>query len=227
MAGAHEVLRSGGISPCNGGPDPDQRGWRDDGHHIRSADLGSESCTDQDLVMISGLNVGSLLVSLPPPPLPSSDLPINQLPDSHSDPAVQEGLGRIKELDSKLQVGGGMAGYGFLVAAGCDTRPEISGSTVSVIFCSRQSFFVCLFYLCLFSLHDADRGRMARQTRLFRRRRPSRLWWWHARPSLTSGPTRSGGGSTATRPAWRTRSSAWEGGTEGPGRVKLSTQTLP
>ena len=36
--------------------------------------------------------------------LPSADLPINKLPDSHSDPAVQEGLGKIKELDSKLQV---------------------------------------------------------------------------------------------------------------------------
>ena len=33
-----------------------------------------------------------------------SDLPISQLPDSHSDPAVQEGLGRIKVLDAKLQV---------------------------------------------------------------------------------------------------------------------------
>lgn len=37
-------------------------------------------------------------------PLTTSDLPINQLPDSHSDPAVQEGLGKIKELDAKLQV---------------------------------------------------------------------------------------------------------------------------
>lgn len=30
------------------------------------------------------------------------DLPIAQLPDSHSDPKVQDGLGRIKELDEKL-----------------------------------------------------------------------------------------------------------------------------
>ena len=45
------------------------------------------------------------LFSSPPPVPPSfSDLPISQLPDSHSDPAVQEGLGRIKVLDAKLQV---------------------------------------------------------------------------------------------------------------------------
>ena len=48
-------------------------------------------------------NAHPLLLSSPCAPS-FSDLPISQLPDSHSDPAVQEGLGRIKVLDAKLQV---------------------------------------------------------------------------------------------------------------------------